>query len=248
MKINEVEKQLGITKANIRFYEKEGLITPVRNENGYRDYTEADIIQLKEIIILRKLGIPVQQIADIFDGTLPLQDALDSSIQTLQAEIEKLNGSLALCRQLKQEDARTLDTLRYWELIHDQEQLGFQFQSLVDDYLTFTEIGYQWMLWPLPSESLRKPWNVGIYICVLSALNAVLETYLYGNNFFVIFVQQVFTWIQGFAIWTAIFVPLFFLSKKKPKLADGIMSAFLILPPIVIVAMVIWLFASALSS
>lgn len=43
MKINDVEKQLGITKANIRFYEKEGLLTPSRSANGYRDYTEADI-------------------------------------------------------------------------------------------------------------------------------------------------------------------------------------------------------------
>ena len=36
MKINEVEKIIGITKKNIRFYEKEGLLSPCRNkENGY---------------------------------------------------------------------------------------------------------------------------------------------------------------------------------------------------------------------
>ena len=40
MKINDVEKLLGITKANIRFYEKEGLLTPGRMENGYREYSE----------------------------------------------------------------------------------------------------------------------------------------------------------------------------------------------------------------
>ena len=34
MKINEAEQLLGITKANIRFYEKEGLLTPSRNESG----------------------------------------------------------------------------------------------------------------------------------------------------------------------------------------------------------------------
>ena len=43
MKINDVEQILGITKANIRFYEKEGLLTPGRTENGYRDYTQRDI-------------------------------------------------------------------------------------------------------------------------------------------------------------------------------------------------------------
>lgn len=60
MKIKDVEEQLDITKSNIRFYEKEGLITPNRTENGYRDYSEEDVRRLKEIVILRKLGIPVQ--------------------------------------------------------------------------------------------------------------------------------------------------------------------------------------------
>lgn len=37
MKIKDVEKQVGISKANIRFYEEEGLIHPARNqENNYR--------------------------------------------------------------------------------------------------------------------------------------------------------------------------------------------------------------------
>lgn len=227
MKINDMEKQLGITKANIRFYEKEGLISPNRSENGYRDYSDSDVTRLKEIIILRKLGIPVQQIADIQDGALPLQEALDSNIKSLQAEIEKLNGSLALCKQLKQEDARMLDTERYWEIIQEKELQGFRFQTLWDDYLKFTEIGYEWLLWPLPIDSLRSPWKLAVYILVLSAIWA-LSFALSGQNFLVAFVRQIFYSLRTIVIWTAIFVPLFFLSKKKPKLAHRIMIALLI--------------------
>ena len=139
MKINEVEQRLEITKANIRFYEKEGLITPARTEKGYQDYSEEDIRRLKEIIVLRKLGIPVQQIADILDGALPLQEALDANISALQSEIEKLNGFLELCRQLKREDARMLDTELYWEIIHRKEQEGFRFQTLAKDYLSYVD-------------------------------------------------------------------------------------------------------------
>ena len=43
MKINEVEQLVGVTKRNIRFYEKEGLLSPGRTDNGYRDYGEADV-------------------------------------------------------------------------------------------------------------------------------------------------------------------------------------------------------------
>lgn len=34
MKINDAEKLLGITKANIRFYEKENLLTPPEQKKG----------------------------------------------------------------------------------------------------------------------------------------------------------------------------------------------------------------------
>ena len=48
MKINEVEERVGITKRNIRYYEKEGLLSPGRNsENGYRDYADEDVEALK---------------------------------------------------------------------------------------------------------------------------------------------------------------------------------------------------------
>ena len=38
MNIGQLEAALGMTRANIRFYEKEGLLSPTRSENGYRDW------------------------------------------------------------------------------------------------------------------------------------------------------------------------------------------------------------------
>ena len=40
MTIAELERRSGLTRANIRFYEAEGLLRPARRENGYRDYSE----------------------------------------------------------------------------------------------------------------------------------------------------------------------------------------------------------------
>ena len=66
MKINEVEALVGITRKNIRFYEAEGLLTPRRNsENGYRDYGDADIDALQQIKLLRKLGVPLEDIREL---------------------------------------------------------------------------------------------------------------------------------------------------------------------------------------
>ena len=57
MKIKDVEKQVGISKANIRFYEEEGLIHPARNqENNYREYSETDVEQLYLILGIDRPG------------------------------------------------------------------------------------------------------------------------------------------------------------------------------------------------
>ena len=63
LKINEVEALVGITRKNIRFYEAEGLLSPRRNsQNGYRDYGEAEVEVLRRIKLLRKLGVPLEEI------------------------------------------------------------------------------------------------------------------------------------------------------------------------------------------
>ncbi len=234
MKINEAEQLLGITKANIRFYEKEGLLSPSRNESGYRDYSEADIRQLKQIVILRKLGIPVQQIGDILDGALPLQDALKDNIESLNAQIETLNGALALTKQLRQENQDTLDTERYWDLIRTQETLGFQFHELVDDYLNFTEVNYEWLFWPLPIDNLRKPKNVATWILGWAIINALMRLPL-GEPFFRSFFGSLMGMITTLVIWTAVFIPIYLLKRKRPKLAEGIMTFLLIAVPIALV-------------
>ncbi|MCM1088664.1 MAG: MerR family transcriptional regulator, partial [Muribaculaceae bacterium] len=63
MTIKEVEKQTGLARSNIRFYEKEKLIEPSRNDkNGYRDYSEQDIENIKKIAYLRTLEISIEDI------------------------------------------------------------------------------------------------------------------------------------------------------------------------------------------
>ena len=236
MKINEAEQILGITKANIRFYEREGLLTPSRNESGYRDYSEADIARLKQIVILRKLGLPVNQIQEILDGVLPLQDALAQNIDSLNQQIEALNGALALSRQLRLENEETLDVERYWNLIRSQEAQGLQFQALVDDYLKFTEVNYEWFLWPLPGSALRRPWTVAIYAVILSAFTA-LTSVMSGAPFLPAFFRQIVNFIQGLLMWTAIFIPIYLLSKRHKKAANRIMDVLLIATPILVIAL-----------
>ena len=69
MTIKEVEKKLNITRANIRFYEKEGLLQPKRCDNEYRDYSEDDLKRLEKILLFRKCNISIENIISQLDDT-----------------------------------------------------------------------------------------------------------------------------------------------------------------------------------
>ena len=87
MRINEVEAQVGITKKNIRFYEEQGLLHPRRStENGYRDYGEGELVTLRQIKLLRKLGVPLEEIRKMQAGGITLGDCMRRHLVTLERE------------------------------------------------------------------------------------------------------------------------------------------------------------------
>ena len=68
MTIKEIEDRTGLPRANIRFYESQGLIAPSRGENGYRDYSQEDCQTLLKIKLLRKLSLEVGTISRLEGG------------------------------------------------------------------------------------------------------------------------------------------------------------------------------------
>ena len=102
MKINEVEALVGITKKNIRFYEEQGLLSPRRNsENGYRDYGQEEVDTLRQIKLLRKLGVPLEEIRRMQAGRITVADGMRRHLVTLEREQRSLEQSMELCRCLK---------------------------------------------------------------------------------------------------------------------------------------------------
>ena len=133
MKINELEKMLNISRANIRFYEKEGLLNPVRKDNGYREYDENEIAILKKIIVFRKLGISIPNIKDIFNGKLTLSEAVNNSMSSINNELTELAVSAKLCKDLKAQGVEnsTFDEDFYWNEINKMETSGEEFYNFV---------------------------------------------------------------------------------------------------------------------
>lgn len=100
MNIKEVEKITGLTKANIRFYEEEGLVQPKRNEqNNYRIYTEVEIKRLQEVKKLRLLGISIPEIQKIYAEELSLQKAMERRLKEIREEERLLQETRAICQK-----------------------------------------------------------------------------------------------------------------------------------------------------
>lgn len=133
MKINEVEALVGITKRNIRFYEKEGLLSPGRNsENGYRNYGEDDVALLKKIKLLRKLDLPMEEIRTLQAGGLTLTDAMRRHTIQLERSRENLATMQMLCEALagSGEQLAGLDADRYLTQMEQMEQEGTRFVNI----------------------------------------------------------------------------------------------------------------------
>ena len=122
MKINQVEQAVGISKKNIRFYEQEGLLSPSRSANGYRDYTEEDVTVLQQIKLLRKLDIPSEEIRRLQTGSLTLEDCLRRHLIVLERRSRNLEATNAFCHRLLAEDAR-LGTLTVPMLLQEMETM-----------------------------------------------------------------------------------------------------------------------------
>ncbi len=119
MTIKEVEELSKMTRANIRFYEKEGLITPQRDPNGYRNYTEQDVDILKRIRLLRTVHLGLEEIRSLSEKESELTDVLLIHLRTLKKEQKDLEQSRVICEQLCRDQAayESFDAEHYFNLL-----------------------------------------------------------------------------------------------------------------------------------
>ncbi len=134
MRIKEVETLVGITKKNIRFYEKEGLLTPGRDsENSYRDYSEEDILRLKQIKFFRKINMPISEIKSLLEGRISLSTAIRRHSISIDEQRKNLLRAYEVCDQIALDGGQLseLDTDEYLVQLENMEKEGAVFPNIV---------------------------------------------------------------------------------------------------------------------
>lgn len=107
MLIGELSKYLNLSRDTIRFYEKLDLIQPLIRNNGYKEYSEQNIQQLKLIQTAKSLGFTLTEVKQITDlmsvNEIPAEqfhEILEDKLSVVQNKILQLQNIQSLLENL----------------------------------------------------------------------------------------------------------------------------------------------------
>lgn len=109
MLIQDVERRTGLDRATIRFYEKENLVVPIREDNGYRTYQEHDVELLLKIKLLRQLGVSLFKIKSLQQGSEDFSVILAEQIEMLENRIQDDTRARLVCIEMQKDGAQYAD-------------------------------------------------------------------------------------------------------------------------------------------
>jgi len=114
MTIREVSEKYGVTQDTLRYYERVGMIPPVkRTAGGLRNYSEEDLKWVNLAICMRSAGLPVEAMIEYVRLYQQGDETMPDRLQLLTTQRE------ALLRQRQQID-ETLERLSYKIRIYEK--------------------------------------------------------------------------------------------------------------------------------
>ena len=149
MTIKEVEERTSLSRSNVRFYEKEKLIEPSRNEkNGYRDYSENDVENIKKIAYLRTLGISIEDIRSIISEKVTLQEIIEKQNEVLKNQITNLNKAKLMCEKMLEEKSISYEKLQVEQYVTELQDYWKDNQTVFKlDSVSFLYIWGSMLTW-----------------------------------------------------------------------------------------------------
>ena len=135
MNTKQVEELTGMSRQNIRYYERQGLLEPAREDgNAYRDYSGEDVRRLKLIKMLRMLDMPLKEIEDVINGTVSIQEAAGRQREELEQRQRQLQAAISVCGSLQKEKGGKVDVDGYLDKMEKISGAGGGFARFMDDY------------------------------------------------------------------------------------------------------------------
>lgn len=96
--IHELARLAGVSVRTLHYYDEIGLLSPARREdNGYRYYTEKELLKLQQIIFFRELDFDLKRIQKVLDSPrFDAQEVLADQKELLRLKQERLGKLIRL--------------------------------------------------------------------------------------------------------------------------------------------------------
>lgn len=159
MNIKKAEELTGVSRQNIRFYEREGLLHPDRNaENDYREYNDTHIHTLKLIRAMRMLDMPLDRIRSVLEGELSPADAAAEQQQKLKQQQAQLAAAIRFCEEWTSLSAlENMDVDAVLARMEQPENSRSLFQQWREDYRKVVLSEQQKAFTFIPDEGVTTP-------------------------------------------------------------------------------------------
>ena len=97
--ISQVAGRFGLEPHTLRFYEKEGIVSPGRTASGIRVYSEEDISQLETALCLKSTGMPLKEIKKYFQLVKAGDATLDQRLEIFTSHRERVIEGMEVMRK-----------------------------------------------------------------------------------------------------------------------------------------------------
>jgi DNA-binding transcriptional MerR regulator len=99
VRIGELSKRTGVPSRMLRYYEEQGLITPRRLDNGYREYDDYLVDRVGKIRGLIDAGIPTRIVTNILPclgqpQTIVVENAEPGLFELLEVERDRMSEKI----------------------------------------------------------------------------------------------------------------------------------------------------------
>lgn len=120
MKIGELATKTGVSVRSLRYYESQGLITPIRQANGYREYSLLAVETVETIKLYLNLGLSTEQIAGFLHCVLKNKEAFCAEVMPLyRSKLEDIERQIIELNQIKQNLEQRMASIQ-----HEQSESG----------------------------------------------------------------------------------------------------------------------------
>jgi len=131
--IKQLADLAGVSTRTLRWYDKQGLLQPSRQDNGYRSYDSSDVDRLQHILFYREMGLSLEDIQTVlrsqgFDANAALRDHL-TALTEQRFKLDRLIDAVektivAKERGIPMSDAEKFEAFKQQALQENEEEYG----------------------------------------------------------------------------------------------------------------------------